>query len=323
MNIVIPGGSGQVGTVLARAFQRDGHHVTALSRHPLAAPWPVIQWDGATLGEWTRVVDGCDVVINLAGRNVNCRYSAANRKAILESRLFSTRVVGQAIARAKRPPRLWLQASTATIYSHRYDAPNDERTGIIGGSEPDAPPSWQFSIDVARAWEREFDNAAVPRTRKVALRSAMTMSPGDGGIFDTLLELVRRGLGGRSGDGRQFVSWVHHEDFVRAIYWLMNREDIDGVVNICSPNPLPNADFMRVLREAWGVPVGLPASNWMLRIGAVLMRTETELILKSRRVVPGRLLDEGFSFRYPLWTDAARDLCRQTRLERATRSEAA
>jgi uncharacterized protein len=323
MKIVIPGGSGQVGTVLARAFQQEGHHVTVLGRHPLAAPWPAMQWDGATLGEWTRVVDGCDAVINLAGRNVNCRYSAANRKAILESRVFSTRAVGQAIAQAKRPPRLWLQASTATIYSHRYDAPNDERTGIIGGSEPDAPPAWKFSIDVARAWERELDNAAVPRTRKVALRSAMTMSPGDGGIFGTLLELVRRGLGGSSGDGRQFVSWVHHEDFVRAIYWLMNREDIDGVVNICSPNPLPNADFMRVLREAWGVSVGLPASNWMLRIGAVLMRTETELILKSRRVVPGRLLDEGFSFRYPLWTGAARDLCRQTRLERATRSEAA
>jgi uncharacterized protein len=287
--------------------------VTVLSRKPCNQPWPIVVWDGATPGEWAQIVDGSDVVINLAGRNVNCRYTPTNKASILESRLRSTRVIGEAISSSKHPPRVWLQASTATIYSHRYDAPNDEASGVIGGSEPNVPRSWKFSIDVARAWELELLKADIPQTRKVALRSAMTMSPGAGGIFDTLLQLVRRGLGGRAGDGRQFVSWIHYEDFVRAIEWLINRDDVEGAVNICAPNPMPNADFMRVLREAWGVSVGLPSSAWMLKVGAALMRTETELILKSRRVVPARLLQSGFLFHYPLWPDAARDLCNQAR----------
>jgi uncharacterized protein (TIGR01777 family) len=311
MKIVIPGGSGQVGTVLARAFQRDGHDVVVVSRQVQTRPWRVVRWDGATPGDWSGEVDGCDAVINLAGRSVNCRYTAANRKAILDSRVLSTRVVGQAIAQASRPPRVWLQASTATIYSHRYDAPNDETSGLIGGEEPGAPSTWTFSIRVARAWELALAEATVPQTRKVALRSALTLSPDAGGIFDTLLGLVRRGLGGTAGDGRQFVSWVHYEDFVQAIRWLIDHEDVAGPVNIAAPNPLPNAEFMRALRDAYGTRVGLPATRWMLEVGAVFMRTETELILKSRRVVPRRLLDRGFVFKYPLWPDAARDLCRE------------
>ena len=311
MRIVIPGGSGQVGTILARVFHRDGHEVAVLSRHPRPQPWRVVEWDGATAGAWQREIDGADVVINLAGRSVNCRYNARNRQDIRESRIASTRVVGEAIARAARPPRVWLQASTATIYAHRDDAPNDERSGILGGNEPAAPSSWRFSIDVARAWEQVFDEAATPATRKVALRSAMTLSPDAGGVFDTLLGLVRRGLGGTAGCGRQFISWVHFEDFVAAVRWLIDREDVDGIVNIASPNPLPNADFMRLLREACGVRFGLPSQRWMLEIGAVFMRTETELILKSRRVVPQRLLEYGFRFAFPDWGTAATDLCRQ------------
>jgi len=308
MKIIIPGGSGQVGTVLARAFHADGHEVAVLSRRPEVRPWRVMAWDGGTLGEWQREMDGSDVVINLAGRSVNCRYTRANRDEILRSRIDSTRVVGEAIAKSQRPPRVWLQASTATIYAHRYDAPNDEHNGIIGGSEPDAPDTWNFSIDVARAWERAYDEAITPRTRKIALRSAMTMSPDEGGIFDTLVTLTRRGLGGRAGDGRQFISWIHERDFVAAIQFLIEHEDIAGVVNVAAPNPMPNAEFMRVLREACGAPFGLPASRWMLEIGAVAMRTETELILKSRRVVPTRLLEHGFRFVYPDWPAAARDL---------------
>jgi uncharacterized protein (TIGR01777 family) len=311
MRLVIPGGSGQVGTILARVFHRDGHEVAVLSRHPRPQPWRVVEWDGATAGDWRREIDGADVVINLAGRSVNCRYNARNRQDIRESRIASTRVVGEAIARATRPPRVWLQASTATIYAHRYDAPNDERSGILGGNEPAAPSSWRFSIDVARAWEQVFDEAATPATRKVALRSAMTLSPDAGGVFDTLLGLVRRGLGGTAGSGRQFISWVHFEDFVAAVRWLIEREDVDGIVNIASPHPLPNADFMRLLREAYGVRFGLPSQRWMLEIGAVFMRTETELILKSRRVVPQRLLEYGFRFAFPDWGTAATDLCRQ------------
>ena len=312
MKVVIPGGSGQVGTILARALHRDGHDVVVLSRSRDTQPWRVVAWDGETSGNWQRDVDGCDVVINLAGRSVNCRYTAANRDEIMQSRVLSTRVVGQAIAAATCRPRVWLQASTATIYAHRYDRANDEYSGILGGQEPDAPDTWRFSIDVARAWERAFEEAVVDGTRKVALRSAMTLSPDAGGVFDTLLGLVRHGLGGSAGDGRQFMSWIHHEDFIAAVRWLIDRDDIEGAVNIAAPHPLPNAEFMQVLREACGVPLGLSAKKWMLEIGAVLMRTETELILKSRRVVPARLLEHGFKFKYPYWPDAALDLCRQS-----------
>jgi uncharacterized protein (TIGR01777 family) len=308
MKIIIPGGSGQVGTMLARAFHKNGHDVLILSRNPGPAPWRFAQWDGASLGDWVSEFDRADVIINLAGRNVNCRYTPQNKKAILESRIHSTRVVGEAIQQVERPPHTWLQASTATIYAHRYDAPNDEATGIIGGSELDAPDKWRFSVEVAQAWERTLDEAVVPRTRKVKMRSAMIMSPDRGGIFDTLLTLVRFGLGGRVGDGHQYVSWIHDADFVSSINWLIEHREIDDIVNLASPNPLPYAEFMRLLRQAWGIKIGLPATRWMVEIGTYLMGTESELALKSRRVIPGRLLAEGFSFAYGDWSKAARDL---------------
>ena len=308
MKVVIPGGSGQVGTVLARTFHERGNDVVVLSRCPGLQPWRVIGWDGSTRGSWQSEIDGSDVVINLAGRSVNCRYTTANRRAILQSRVVSTRVVGEAIAMAKRPPQVWLQASTATIYSHRYDAANDEHTGIIGGNESNAPDTWRFSIDVARAWEAAFADCVTPRTRKLALRSALTLSPDKGGIFDALVTLVRYGFGGAAGDGRQYVSWIHFIDFIAAVGWLIDHDDIEGVVNVASPNPLSNAEFMCILREAYGSPFGMPASKWMLEIGALFMRTETELVLKSRRVVPARLLERGFQFRYADWRVAAHDL---------------
>ncbi len=314
MKVVLPGGTGQVGTVLARALHADGHEVVVLSRTPRTAPWRVAAWDGATLGPWTAELDGADVIVNLAGRSVNCRYTPANRRAIVRSRLDSTRVVGEAIAGATRPPRVWLQMSTATIYAHRYDAPNDEATGIIGGAEPGAPDTWRFSIDVATSWERALHAAVTPRTRKVALRSAIVLSPDRGGVLDLLLRLVRFGLGGPAGSGRQYVSWIHDRDFVRAVQWLIEHDTIDGAVNLAAPHPLPNAEFMRALREAWGIRVGLPASAWMLEVGTWLLRSETELVLKSRRVVPGRLVEHGFGFEFPTWPEAARDLCRRWRV---------
>jgi uncharacterized protein (TIGR01777 family) len=311
LKIVIPGGSGQVGTILARAFHRDRHDVVVLSRRPDRRPWRVVEWDGQNAGRWERELDGADAVINLAGRSVNCRYNARNRSEILQSRVMSTRAVAAAVASAAHPPRVWLQASTATIYAHRYDAPNDERSGIIGGNEPGAPSTWQFSIDVARAWERTFDESRTPQTRKIALRSALTMSADRGGVFATLATLARLGLGGRAGDGRQFVSWIHEHDFVAAVRWLIAHEETEGTVNVASPNPLPNAEFMRALRRACGVPFGLDAAKWMLELGAFFMRTESELILKSRRVVPARLLAAGFTFSFPDWPDAARDLSKR------------
>ncbi len=313
MKIVLPGGSGQVGTLLARAFHQDGHEVAVLSRKLYQAPWRVAVWDAETIGDWAGEVDGVDAVINLAGRSVNCRYTPENRRLIKESRVLSTRAVGEAIASAKQPPKVWLQASTATIYAHRYDAPNDELTGILGGAEPDVPDTWRFSIDVARSWEQAADDADTPRTRKAKLRSAMVMSPDPGGVFNVLLRLVRHGLGGTEGNGRQYLSWIHGADFVRAVYWIIEREHLDGVVNLSSPKPLPNAEFMRVLRRAWGTPLGQPATKWMLEIGTFLMQSETELVLKSRRVVPARLLQDGFEFQFPGWPDAAQDLCRQWR----------
>ncbi|HEY4735095.1 MAG TPA: DUF1731 domain-containing protein [Gemmatimonadaceae bacterium] len=324
MKIVIPGGSGQVGTVLARAFQRDGHDVVVLSRGGEAvrtaksagsakSSWRVVPWDAQRIGSWTAEFEGADVVVNLAGRSVNCRYNARARREIMESRVRSTRLVGEAIGAARNPPRVWLQASTATIYAHRYDAPNDEGTGIIGGDEPDAPDTWKFSIEVAKAWERAVDESPTPGTRKVKLRSAMVMSPDKDGIFDTLLTLVRRGLGGTAADGRQYISWIHETDFIRSLYWLIGREDMDGAVNVAAPNPLPNKEFMRILRNAAGVRIGLPATRLMLEAGAFFMRSETELILKSRRVVPGRMLEAGFDFVFPQWEQAARDLCERAR----------
>jgi uncharacterized protein (TIGR01777 family) len=310
MKIVIPGGSGQVGTLLARHFTNAGAEVVVLSRSPSNQPWRVVAWSGATLGDWQRELDGCDVVINMAGRSVNCRYTDANRREILDSRVHSTRVVGQAIAQSQRPPRLWLQASTATIYAHTYGDANDERTGVIGGGVSSAPDSWKFSIEVARAWEREFEQVALDRTRKIALRSAMTLSPDRGGVFDTLRGLARKGLGGTAGDGRQFMSWVHHADFIAAIEWLIDHEELSGIINVASPHPLPNAEFMKILREACHAPFGLPANNWMLELGAIFMRTETELVLKSRKVTPGTLIEHGFRFRFPDWQSAALDLCR-------------
>ncbi|HEV3436921.1 MAG TPA: TIGR01777 family oxidoreductase [Gemmata sp.] len=312
MKIVIPGGSGQVGTILARHFHANAHEVIVLSRKPAIAPWQVVVWDGQTIGSWAAEVAAADAVINLAGRNVNCRYTSENRRKITESRIHSTRIIGEAIAQATRSPRVWLQASTATIYAHTYDTPNDERTGIIGGMEPNAPDTWRFSIDVATSWEKAFDAIDTPRTRKVCMRSAMTMSPDRGGVFDVLLGLVRRRLGGRVGDGRQFVSWIHDQDFIRAVEWLIER-DISGPVNLTAPEPLPNAAFMRILREAWGIRFGLPATQWMVELGTWALRTESELVLKSRKVVPGRLLEAGFEFRFPSWPEAACDLCQRWR----------
>ena len=315
MKIVIPGGSGQVGTMLARAFTNDGHEVVVFTRKIHAADWKVIAWDAETLGEWADEIDGADVVINLAGRNVNCRYTPENRKEIMDSRVKSTQVVGEAIANSANPPKIWLQSSTATIYAHRFDAPNDEVTGIIGGSEPDVPESWRFSIDVAKAWEQAANEANTPKTRKVMMRSAITLSPDHGGIFDVLVGLVRKGLGGTAGDGQQYISWIHETDFVRSVYWLIEHEELSGAVNLASPNPMINKDFMRILRDSWGASIGLPAAKWMLGLAAIFMGTETELILKSRRVVPKRLIDSGFSFSFPLWEQAAKDLCRRWRHE--------
>lgn len=299
MWIVIPGGSGHIGAFLRRGLVAAGHDVTVVGRGE------GVRWDGRTLDP--AVLDGADAVVNLAGRSVNCRYTAANLREMMDSRVDSTRAVGEAIAKAVRPPKAWLQMSTATIYAHRFDAPNDEITGILGGAEPGVPRYWDYSVEIARRWEEEQELADTPATRKVALRTAIVMSSAPGGAFTALRRMVRLGLGGPVAGGRQYVSWLHEEDFVRAVLFLLTG-DVTGPVNLTSPNPLPQKDFMRVLRQACGVPFGLPATRWMAEIGAWAIRSDTELLLKSRRVVPARLLDAGFTFNHPTWPEAARRL---------------
>jgi uncharacterized protein (TIGR01777 family) len=270
-------------------------------------------WDGERLGPWTREIDGSDVVINLAGRSVSCRYTKGNLTQMMRSRVNSARVVGQAIAAAGRPPRTWLQMSTATIYAHTHGAPNDDVTGVIGGWEEGVPGYWAFSVDIARAWERELDEAQVPATRKVALRAAMVMTPDRGGVFDVLSRMARLGLGGTVGGGEQYVSWIHEDDFTAAVRFIIDQDVLTGPVNLASPGPVRQRDFMRALRAAWAVPIGLPATRWMAELGALAIRTDTELLLKSRRVVPAMLTTAGFEFQHGTWPEAARDLARRAR----------
>jgi uncharacterized protein (TIGR01777 family) len=318
LRIVIPGGSGQVGTVLARYLQESGHFVSVLTRSPFAAPWQTVHWDGHSEGPWIETLEGADVCINLAGRSVNCRYTPANCADIYNSRIGTTRLLNHVMAQLSEPPAVWLNASTATIYRHSLDRAMDEATGELGGFEligkkRRAPETWNFSIQVAKDWEAEFFGTATPGTRKVAMRSAITLSPAPGNAFVTLLNLVRAGLGGKQGNGRQFVSWIHEIDFARAVEFLIAHEELEGPVNIAAPHPLPNREFMEGLREAWGMPNGLPIPALAIELGAFFLRTESELVLKSRCVVPGRLLDAGFNFEFPDWTEAAEDLVREWR----------
>jgi NAD dependent epimerase/dehydratase family enzyme len=402
LRIVLPGGSGQVGQALARSLTERGHQVTVLTRGPYTAQWQTVHWDAEEIGPWTEYLEGADVCINLAGRSVNCRYDATNREAIYESRLRSTRLLGRVMAGLSQPPRVWMNASAATIYRRaldedRVDLPVDE-TGELDGDEapaerqpsgakahfhfvastarlkscpdascysggifpqavkscPDAScdsggifpqavkscpdtssdsggifpqavkscpdtssgsERWAerkgFSARVARDWEAAFFSAETPRTRKVALRSAVVLSPTAGSAFGVLSNLVRMGLGGTQGNGRQFVCWIHEADYARAVEFLVEHEEVEGPVNIAAPNPLSNRDFMAALRWAWDVPNGLPAPSLAIKLGAIFLRTEPELVLQSCRAVPGRLLEAGFRFEFPEWAEAAEDLVRQ------------
>jgi len=240
-------------------------------------------------------LEGATAVINLAGRSVNCRYNPANRRLIMESRVFSTRVLGEAIAQCKQPPRVWLNSSTATIYKHTFGPAWDEG-GEIGGT-PEAKD--EFSVEVATAWEQELNKARVPHTRKIAMRSAMVMGNRKNSVFPVLQTLAWFGLGGKMGSGKQFVSWIHEADFCRAVEWLIAHEEINGAVNVCAPKPVANAEMMKLFCTVCHRPFGLPAATWMLAVGAFFLRTETELIIKSRRVVPGRLVESGFEFQFP------------------------
>lgn len=239
----------------------------------------------------------------------------ANLAEMMRSRIDSAEVVGQAIAQAAHPPRVWLQASTATIYAHTFGPAHTEADGVLGGREPDVPDYWSYSVHIARAWEHVLAAADTPRTRKVALRTGFTMSPDPGGVFDVLFRLARAGLGGPFYGGQQHVSWLYDVDFVRIVQFLIDHE-LSGPVNLTAPHPLPNRDFMRGLREAGGIPIGLPVWPGVAELGAVFLRTDVELMRKSRRVVPQKLLDAGYRFAAPTWEEAAPELVRRWRTQR-------
>jgi len=295
--IILAGGSGFLGQALGTYLQERGFEIIVLTRLPrqAAVPGRQIAWDARTPGPWQKELEGATAVINLTGQSVNCRYNASNRRKIMDSRVDSTRVLGEAIANCVHPPGIWLNASTATIYKHTFDTPWQENGAI--GATPDAKDA--FSLRVATVWERTFTEAQTTRTRKIALRAAMVLGSGKNSVFPVLCRLARLGLGGKMGNGKQFVSWIHELDFCRAVEWLISHDQMAGPINLAAPNPLPNCEMMGILRQVCHMPFGLPAPAWILEMGAFVLRTETELIIKSRRVIPGRLLESGFDFQFP------------------------
>jgi uncharacterized protein (TIGR01777 family) len=305
--VVLAGGSGFLGNALAKRFLENECEVIVLTRSPRTRSDGAkeIFWDAKSPGDWTRFIDGAEAAINLAGKSVDCRYHEANRKTIIASRVDSTRILGEAIGKCQLPPRVWLNSSSATLYKHTFTKPMNEAGET--GATPEAKD--EFSIEVIRQWERALDEAPTPDTRKVALRITLVFG-GDGGVFPVLRRLARFGLGGRMGSGKQFVAWIHIEDFCRAVEWLIAHDELAGPVNFAAPNPLPNRDMMRAIRAACGAPFGLPATEWMLEVGAFFLRTETELLLKSRYVVPGKLTASGFEFQFPELRAALKNLCR-------------
>jgi uncharacterized protein (TIGR01777 family) len=308
--LVLAGGSGFLGSTLAAHFRKAGYDAAVLTRSPRDRADGVreIGWDARSPGNWERELDGAAAIVNLTGRSVDCRYHAKNRKEILESRIHPTRAIGEAITRCQSPPAVWLNASTATIYKHTF-GPAWGESGEIGAT---TEAKDAFSIEVATTWEHVFNEANTPGTRKVALRSAMVLGHARNSVLPALTRLTRFGLGGTIGSGRQFVSWIHQVDFCRAIEWIIAHEQLGGPINIAAPNPVSNAETMRIFRQVCGMPFGLPAAEWMLEFGAFFLRTETELIIKSRRVIPRRLLESGFKFEFPFLREAVEDLHNRT-----------
>ncbi|WP_207534379.1 TIGR01777 family oxidoreductase [Desertivirga arenae] len=298
--IVLAGGNGYLGGVLAHYFKSLAEEVIILSRRPKPAVENIrtIVWDAKTEGEWIENLKGAELLVNLCGKNVNCRYTSENRSAIYSSRLGPTGLLRKVVSELSDPPKLWVNVTSATIYRHAEDAPQTERAGELG---------YGFSVDVCQKWEEVFFGTNTPETRKVALRMGIVLGQKDG-VFPRLLNLVKFGLGGKQGSGSQYVSWIHEQDVARCTEWLLEHEGLNGVVNCTAPQPLTNADLMKVIRQAYGVPFGLPSPAWLLGLGARVIGTEPELILKSRWVLPERLTDSGFTFQFPDAGSAVRDI---------------
>ena len=289
--VVIAGGTGFIGKMLCSHYKSRAFEVVVLTRGLSFTENEIrfIHWNAKALGPWQNELDGAQILINMNGRSVDCRYNKTNRKEILDSRVDATKVLGLAIAKLKNPPLLWFNSSSATIYRHAEDRQMDEITGEIGKG---------FSVEVCKSWEHTFFSAETPETRKVALRTAIVLGA-QGGAIKPLLRMTQFGLGGSQGNGSQFFSWIHEDDLLHAMDFIEERKSIEGPVNISAPNPLRNEELMRILRQKIGIPFGIPTPKWLLAMGAALINTETELIMKSRNVVPKKLNDAGFVFKYP------------------------
>ncbi len=309
--IIIAGGTGFIGQELVNWFghnnivivltraKTDVQNNTYSNTHNANATY--LQWDGKNLGDWATELEEADLLINLAGKSVNCRYTKKNKQEIFDSRTNATTVLGLAVKQAVRPPKLWINAASATIYRHATDRPQDDETGEIGSG---------FSVDVCKLWEKTFFEQRTPFTRKVALRMAIAL--GNGGVMVPYFNLLKFALGGKQGSGKQMYSWVHVADVCRMIEWINDHDDIEGTYNCSSPNPVNNSDFMQTLRKVTGHKIGLPAFTWMLKMGAAIIGTETELLLKSRWVVPSKVLATGFQFAYPVLEDAFKEIISHT-----------
>ncbi|CAI6016994.1 Epimerase family protein [Paenibacillus sp. JJ-100] len=293
--VVLAGGTGFVGQDFETRFEQLGYNVLIISRQSGHIAWQ----DRAAIIE---ALEGAEMLINLAGKSVNCRYTEENRRIIMDSRVETTQILGEAVLACTQPPELWINSSTATIYRHAEDRPMTERDGEIGSG---------FSVNVAKAWEQAFFAFKLPSTRQIALRIAIVL--GDGGVMKPLTNLVRFGLGGAQGAGSQQFSWIHIEDLFRMVIYVQEHPELEGVFNASSPHPVTNRELMSSLRKQLGVRIGLPSPRWMLEFGAVFIRTETELVLKSRWVIPDRMEKAGFTFHYASLDEALSDIVKPSR----------
>lgn len=311
LKIIIAGGSGFVGQAMAARWSHS-NEVIVLSRqlgvagnrygnNQSAAKVRNVRWDGRTPGDWMQELEGCSLLVNLSGRSVNCRYTEANKADILQSRVQATQVLGEAVRRCAQPPAVWINGASATIYRHATDRPQDEFRGEMHDD---------FSVQVCKAWETAFNSCDTPGTRKALLRMAIVL--GAGGALVPYRRLAKLGLGGAQGNGWQMFSWVHMDDVCRIVEWIWGNERAQGAYNASAPGPVSNREFMKTLRSVLDVPFGLPAPAWLLKAGAALIGTETELLLKSRWVLPARLLQEGYAFCYPELRPALEQLLRQS-----------
>lgn len=301
-HIVIAGGSGFLGTSLIAYFKEKEQRVIVLTRGVNRKEGAVdyVHWDGRSLGDWTQCLEGAAVLINMCGKSVDCRYTEKNKALIYRSRLEPTRVLGLALLKAQDPPGVWLNAASATIYRHAQDRPMTESDGEIGSG---------FSVDVCQQWERMFFSFDMPHVRRVALRTSIVFGKHDGAL-KPLAALARLGVGGRQGSGQQMVTWMHERDFCRAVAFAMDQPELEGPVVLAAPHPVANAELMRSIRHVIGVPFGLPMPQWLLELGAPIIRTETELVLKSRWILPEKLTQAGFVWNYPKLPGALEELLR-------------